>query len=122
MVTSEAKKASWKKYRDSHKSERTAYSKEYRKTHAIEIAEYRWSPDVKKQRCINTWKQNGVIHNDFDSLYEDYFQATHCSACKIKFKDTTDRCLDHNHDTGLFRQFLCRGCNSFDRWKSRTVQ
>jgi hypothetical protein len=25
--------------------------------------------------------------------------------------------MDHNHETGLFRHFLCRSCNNLDSWK-----
>jgi hypothetical protein len=79
--------------------------------------EYSKTPHRKKSMRIAQWKLRGVIDNDYNALYEQYLEATNCEACKSVFKSTRDRCLDHNHDTGMFRQFLCRSCNNRDGWK-----
>lgn len=78
---------------------------------------WRYTPAGKKSRTISSWKSLGVIHDDWDALYEQYLQATNCDVCKNGFKNTRDRCLDHCHQTGKFRQFLCQKCNIRDRWK-----
>ena len=85
---------------------RKAYNKMYYQT-----------PNSKKLHAISHWKQYGLIHEDYSALYEAYLQATHCDVCKTVFKPSNDRCMDHDHDTGLFRQFLCKSCNGFDNWK-----
>lgn len=102
-----AHKAKIAAYRDSHKVERVAYDKAYLQT-----------PSGKKSHKISDWKRYGLIHDDYNTLYESYLQATNCDVCKNEYKDTFDRCMDHDHETGQFRQFLCRSCNNMDHWKT----
>ncbi len=94
-----------KTYSDNNKDKLSKYLKQYRQT-----------PAGKKSETVSKWKQRGLIHDDYCALYDSYLEATHCNACKSEFKDSRDRCLDHDHNTGLFRQFLCQACNGFDRW------
>jgi len=71
-------------------------------------------PHIVKKRMITTWKKRGVVHHDFDILYQSYLDATTCGRCNIQFKNdvkATSRCLDHDHTTGEFRSFLCNICN-----------
>ena len=69
-----------------------------------------------KINTIKNWESRGVIYNDFDELYYTYIRTLKCCACNKDFKNSYDRCLDHNHITGLFRAIVCRGCNSCDRY------
>ena len=71
-------------------------------------------PHIIKSRRISTWKRRGVIHQDFDTLYQSYLESTICGRCNIPFNNTvkaTSRCLDHDHLTGEVRAFLCSVCN-----------
>ena len=52
--------------------------------------------------------------DDWDSLYEIYIHTWNCEYCKKEFKNTLDRCLDHNHTNGQIRAILCRECNVND--------
>ena len=69
-----------------------------------------------KQKRIDNWKKRGLICEDYDSLYCHYLNATHCENCEIEFGDNSQladgKCMDHDHETGLFRNFLCRSCNT----------
>jgi hypothetical protein len=65
---------------------------------------------------INNWKRRGVI-GDYSLLYETYKNATNCSCCNYEFNNDKNKCLDHNHLTGEFRQILCRNCNNWDNWE-----
>lgn len=67
-----------------------------------------------KSLRVSNWKKRGVI-GDLDVLYTNYLVSTNCACCNKEYKDRRDKCLDHDHITGSFRAFLCRGCNSFDR-------
>ena len=69
-----------------------------------------------KSYTINNWKQNGVIYDEFDDLYEIYIKTMECGHCKKEFKNKRDRHLDHCHETGLFRKIICRRCNSHDSY------
>ena len=79
-----------------------------------------WSKTEKgiKLNIMNGWKNNGLVHDNYDELYEHYINTHSCDVCKKDFKDSFDRCMDHCHTTGLFRQVLCRYCNIKDNWKN----
>lgn len=72
-----------------------------------------------KSQAINDWKKKGVISDDFHKLYEEYMSINNCQLCGVLFnKDihNNKRCLDHDHQTGLYRQTICHKCNRyFDR-------
>jgi hypothetical protein len=71
------------------------------------------TPQYKSEK-IRTWKKWGVICEDFDMLYQEYIKTTKCDHCGKDFKSTKDRCLDHDHSTGLFRAVVCQNCNRWD--------
>ena len=71
-------------------------------------------PHIVKQRNIRNWKKWGVINDDFDVLYDLYLSKTHCDNCNhllIKGDGKYKKTLDHDHETGLFRNVLCNNCN-----------
>ena len=72
------------------------------------------NPKRYKTNKICHWKGSGVIYEDWDDLYEVYMNTMECQHCKKPFETSYDRCLDHNHETGLFRLILCQGCNVRD--------
>jgi hypothetical protein len=72
------------------------------------------NPKKYKTNKICRWKSSGVIYDDWDDLYEVYMNTMECQHCKKPFETSYDRCLDHNHETGLFRMILCQGCNNSD--------
>jgi hypothetical protein len=81
---------------------------------------YDKTPNGKKRRTKSDWKSSGLHDSDndkYDQLYEKYLQSTNCDVCKNLYVGTFDRCMDRDHDTNLFRQFLCQPCNRFDNWK-----
>ena len=85
----------------------TAYMKEYRKT-----------PAFKMSNMISNWKFLGVIETEqytYEELYYAFCSQGYCEECGVKFSSKsntkTDKCLDHDHETGEFRDILCRSCN-----------
>jgi len=69
-----------------------------------------------KSNTIYDWKRYGLICDDYNALYETYIETMECQHCKTEFKKSSDRCLDHDHETGLFRKIVCRGCNVMDSY------
>ena len=79
--------------------------------------EYDQTPRGKKSYRIRRWKYRGLIHPNYDELYERYINTTNCERCDIELTEdkrhtSTTRCMDHDHITGLFRNIVCNRCNS----------
>ena len=112
----ERKRISNKEYYERNKEKCKAKVKEYRENNKEYIKEYRQSPNGIKSRIISHWKQSGLICEDYDSLYCHYLNATECENCGVDFGKIGDgygthKCMDHNHKTSEFRNFLCCRCN-----------
>ena len=77
---------------------------------------YYETPIGIKNRRIGVWKHRGVICDNFDELYEKYINTEFCEFCNVELTEDknntkTTRCLDHDHETGLFRNIVCHSCN-----------
>ena len=57
------------------------------------------------------WKKRGLITDEFEAIYEKYIYSTNCELCGEVYKSRNDRQMDHDHDTGKFRNVCCRSCN-----------
>ena len=107
--TKEEKAEHNREYYLKHNEERKKYLAEYNR-------EYRKTPNGKKSQIIKGWKRQGIKSDNYDMLYNNYLSETHCDLCRIKFGKKGDgtgtfKCCDHDHETGLFRNFLCSICN-----------
>jgi hypothetical protein len=84
-------------------SDKKEYMKEYRKT-----------PQYKKSHLIGNWKYKGLI-GDYEAIYKRYVNTTHCDLCNVELCDGNKlpnrKCMEHNHDTGEFRNIVCNSCN-----------
>ena len=52
----------------------------------------------------------GLSKDDASRLLAE--NGSHCAVCGIQFSEKSKRSLDHCHETGKVRGFLCRRCNS----------
>jgi len=115
-------KETQKKYRETNREYFTEYDKKYREdnNNREKIKErmkiYTKTPQGIKSGIISSWKQHGLIYEDYDSLYGHYLNANNCDECGIKFGKFGGgvgdwKCMDHDHETGAFRNFLCHKCN-----------
>tara|TARA_R100000541_G_scaffold189_2_gene743 strand:- start:1334 stop:1651 length:318 start_codon:yes stop_codon:yes gene_type:complete len=83
-------------------SDRKEYMKDYAKTSA-----------GRKVLRIANWKNNKIICDDWDLMYERFINTERCECCNKVFAPppAKDKHLDHNHQTGKIRNILCRNCN-----------
>ena len=94
-----------KEYREKNKEKKKEYMKKYCQTEK-----------GKKSYRITQWKSRGIVHHNFDELYEKFINTEYCELCNVKLTEDkrttpTTRVLDHCHETGEFRNVLCNSCN-----------
>ena len=103
-----------KEYYQKNKEKLTLKSKKYWQNNPGYMKEYRKNnPEYRKRETIYDWKKRGLICEDYDKLYQYYLSITECENCGIELNSGTGtkKCMDHCHDTGLFRNILCNTCN-----------
>tara|TARA_R110000803_G_scaffold38352_1_gene82853 strand:+ start:213 stop:602 length:390 start_codon:yes stop_codon:yes gene_type:complete len=69
----------------------------------------------KKARTKTSWKRQGLDMSNFEEIYELYLDTTNCQKCNILFINDgggSKKCMDHCHDTGMFRNVICSRCNN----------
>lgn len=96
----------WQNKCEDWKAKKSAYNKTYYKT-----------DNGRRKVIIAQWKRKGLIHNNYEALYNIYINTHECMVCDTPFKTRHDRCLDHDHTTNLYRHVLCHKCNCHDAWK-----
>ena len=69
-----------------------------------------------KAKMIYDWKRSGLIYDNYDELYDVYINTMECQHCQTEFTKKNCRCMDHNHETGLFRKIVCNRCNVCDSY------
>ena len=91
------------------REKRNEYMRKYNQQYRLKNKE-----KVNKYFRIGKWKNRGVISEDYNKLYEYYLSVKECENCGIELNqdEATKKCLDHDHNTGLFRQVLCKVCNT----------
>jgi hypothetical protein len=64
-----------------------------------------------KRMTKASWRKIGLKTDNFDEIYNKYIYATHCDLCGKEFMKSINRNMDHCHNTGEFRNIVCRKCN-----------
>ena len=110
-----------KRWEEDHKDRRREQHKEWYENNREEILAknkqwYKTEQGIKSQR-IKNWKQKGIIHDDFDTVYDNYINTKECDVCKVELTEGRGkncRNLDHYHETGKIRGIICKKCNVTD--------
>ncbi len=76
--------------------------------------------DHKKRKKSN-WKEIGLIMDNFEEIYKRYIYCKNCELCDKVFTKTIDRHMDHNHETGEFRNIVCNRCNQLKSDRKENV-
>jgi len=76
--------------------------------------EYYETPQYKKSNTICNWKTKGLI-GDYEAIYDRYINTNNCDLCNILLcegrKGGNKKCMEHDHNTGEFRNVVCHACN-----------
>jgi len=104
-------------YYQKNKEKINKNNKEWWAKNKDKTKEYEKTPARKKTNRIKRWKFRGIICDDFDALYQRYITTTNCDLCNRELTEdryitSTTRCLDHDHETGKFRNVVCSSCNT----------
>jgi hypothetical protein len=106
-----------KKYYKENRERQLKKRAETRQTEAYKqrMKEFRASEAGKKSARISCWKQMGIVSDDYDALYNKWKETTHCEKCNVEMIEGNEgkhkKTLDHDHNTGQFRNILCHPCN-----------
>jgi len=113
QLNKEKNKERDKEYREANKDKIKAYKELNREKIKEQKKEYNQTEAGKKSLRISQWKHMGVKYEDFNALYEHYLNCKNCQECNVEFygNGANKRCLDHDHETGKFRNVLCHICN-----------
>ena len=65
-----------------------------------------------KSNIKSIWKKNGLITDEFEEIYKQYIYSSNCELCGNEYKTRRDRCMEHSHETGEFRNICCQSCNA----------
>ena len=66
-----------------------------------------------KSTTKHNWNRLGVKFDllEFEIIYNKYINSEYCELCNKEFLNRRDRCMEHDHETGYFRNICCQKCN-----------
>tara|TARA_R110000851_G_scaffold122196_1_gene251446 strand:+ start:983 stop:1303 length:321 start_codon:yes stop_codon:yes gene_type:complete len=82
--------------------------------------------DRRKYKRIQNWKRIGVVSENYDELYNLFYNTHSCEDCDITLKtegklENNTRVLDHDHETGEYRGVVCLDCNFKRGWLDNLI-
>ena len=120
VKTKEERSQYMKEYREKNKKNNKKYMKDYYQKNKQKHKEYNQIPKRKMNIKITRWKRIGLkcdSKDDYELIYFTWLNNERCEECNIEYTKENKKCMDHCHDTGLFRNILCNSCNTKRRAK-----
>lgn len=78
------------------------------------MKQYLKTPQGIKTNRIGGWKTLG-LKGDYEAIYQRYMNTTNCDLCNVELKQGQKggnrKCMEHDHNTGQFRNIVCHACN-----------
>jgi len=71
--------------------------------------------NTRKTNFKSQWRNQLKINftdEEFEFIWGVYESIEECMKCGKTFKNSRDKCFDHDHSTGEPRYILCRTCNN----------
>tara|TARA_E500000318_G_C3519810_1_gene195902 strand:+ start:185 stop:619 length:435 start_codon:yes stop_codon:yes gene_type:complete len=117
----ESKKEYMRHYNLKIKETRKEYDRQYYLENKEKISQsnkaYDQTDNGKKRITIKNWKSRGVVDEDndnYEKMYKIYLSVKYCERCNCQLNQenyNSKKCLDHDHNTGYFRNVVCNYCN-----------
>ena len=107
-------KESQKKCYENNKEKYTERQKKQQKI-------YYQTEQGKKTKTKKDWKYIGLKWKDeteFNYIYDRYVKSLKCENCNKEYTKDNKKCMDHCHQSNLFRNVLCNSCNANDNSKN----
>jgi hypothetical protein len=81
--------------------------------HTEYIRNWRKTPNGKKSTTFVNWRRGGLV-GDYEKIYERYINTENCDLCNVflEGRGGNKKCMEHDHDTGNFRNITCSRCNT----------
>ena len=76
---------------------------------------------LKKSEAKFKWKSRGLKPEHFEHAWSEYKKSTCCDWCAKDYKSNFDKQMDHCHNTGDFRNILCKDCNGWRRDNTKFI-
>lgn len=107
-----------KQYRLANTEKIAIRNKKYRLANkeALAIYQKNWVANNHKKTTIYSWRKQGLVSEWYEDLYDHFMGVVACEICGVILTDEglcrSKRCMDHDHETGLYRNTVCNSCNS----------
>ena len=115
MDKKERRRLAYTKYYENNKQKCYEASLKWKKNNPEKVkisqAKTDRKPKFMKLRLIKGWKNQGIIDDDYESLYNEFVNTKECWICGDDFSKSK-KCLDHDHESGEVRYICCNNCNT----------
>lgn len=109
-----------KAYYSKNKEHYHAKYQENKEEKASKSREYHKSAHGRKKHQISYWKRRGLIHDDYEKLYDEYMNKKTCHKCGEEFGERGDgtgsyKCIAQKYGSNEVESVCCYRCMNRDK-------